>query len=544
MSQSIAEKVGLASASQYQVDIFNHIDTQISNYVDKQPTRSLLVKAVAGSGKTTSIVKAATLIPKHLNAIFLAFNKDIATELKNRLPNHVEAKTLNSLGWGICKRYADGMAGRNIDFKDFTNGFKIHNLLREMFPKSDVFNFGADVRWLVGMCQGLGVVPSTRNDVVAANGLDDTDASFNSILEAFDHYIDYTIRPTIFSMARQVLNETIDKFHRDHVINFDEQKYFPVVMRMDDGSRLPSKKYDIVIIDEVQDVNAVDIELIKLILKPKGFVVGVGDKRQAIYGFRGADTQATEKFKAAFDTTELPLSISYRCATRIVEHARTIYPEVEAAPNAAEGELISYGEYGTEVFNPEDMILCRNNAPIVSFAYKLISARIPVFVKGRDIGRNLLTIIDKLKASDVEDLNFQLRIWHEQQVRMAIENNPDDEDAIQRISDKYDTIMVFIHGNADGKVESIRHDIETLFSTRTKDSDDTRLMKGKVVLSTIHKAKGLEADTVFFLDDFLMFPKWINEGTWQEQQEKNLMYVAVTRPKNTLAFITSKKLKT
>ena len=544
MSQSIAEKVGLATASEYQIDIFNHIDAQICNYNSGESVESLMVNAVPGSGKTTSIVHAANLIPKKLNSIFLAFNKDIATELKNRLPSHVESKTLNALGWGISKRYADGMAGRSIDFKDFTNGFKIHNLLREMFPKSDVFNFGADVRWLVGMCQGLGVVPSTRNDVIAANGLDDSDASFNSILETFDHFVDYTIRPTVFNMARQVLNETIEKFHRDHVINFDEQKYFPVVLRMDDGSRLPSKKYDVVIIDEVQDVNAVDIELIKLVLKPGGFVVGVGDNRQAIYGFRGADAQAMTKFKKAFDATSLPLSISYRCANKIVEHARTIYPEIEAAPNAADGAIVSHGEYGVDIFNPEDMILCRNNAPIVSFAYKLISARIPVFVKGRDIGRNLLTIIDKLKATDVEDLNFQLRIWHEQQVRMAIDNNPDDEDAIQRISDKYDTINVFIRGNADGKVETIRHEIETLFSIRTKDSDDARLMKGKVVLSTIHKAKGLEADTVYFLDDFLMFPRWIKEGSSQEIQEKNLMFVAVTRPKNTLAFIASKKLKT
>jgi len=83
--------------SQYQAAIF----TWVREHLDAPG--ALIVEAVAGSGKTTTIVKAAELIPTDHKAAFLAFNKSIATELGNRLPAHVEAKTLNALGFAVCR---------------------------------------------------------------------------------------------------------------------------------------------------------------------------------------------------------------------------------------------------------------------------------------------------------------------------------------------------------------------------------------------------------------------------------------------------------
>jgi superfamily I DNA/RNA helicase len=59
-----------------------------------------------------------------------------------------------------------------------------------------------------------------------------------------------------------------------------------------------------------------------------------------------------------------------------------------------------------------------------------------------------------------------------------------------------------------------------------------------VILSTIHKAKGLEAERVYFLDRFLIPSKYARKG-WQREQEQNLLYVALTRSKNFLYFINS-----
>lgn len=533
----------MTNPSKHQMHIFKFFLEQLKAYLEGRPNNlSLMVKAVAGSGKTTTIVAIAHLIPTYINAIFLAFNKSIADELKARLPGHVDAKTLNSLGWGICKRYAEAVSGHRIEFKDFTNQYKVNQLMRKMYDWDDNKAYGADVRWLVGMCQSLGIVPAGLDNVVAANGLDDSDDTFDHILAHYDRRVDGYIRPVVYKMARDVLTKTISIVEQ---ISFDEQKYFPVVLR-DEGKRLqPWKKMDIVIIDEVQDVNAVDIELIKLILKKNGMVIGVGDNRQSIYGFRGADTEATNKFKSAFSAKDLPLTISYRCSQSVIDVAREIYPEIEAAPNAPLGSVDDWTDFTAHAFAPDgdDMIICRNNAPIVSFAYKLIAARIPVFMKGRDIGRGLIQVIEKMGATSAPDLATKMHMWQAQQTSIALDNNPDDEAAIQRINDKHESIMIFVRHNADGKVATIIQDIQDLFNTKTKETDDDRLMENAVVLSTIHKAKGLEADRVFFLDAHLLMPEWVSYGGWQEIQEKNLEYVAVTRAKSHLVYIDSKGMK-
>jgi superfamily I DNA/RNA helicase len=57
---------------------------------------------------------------------------------------------------------------------------------------------------------------------------------------------------------------------------------------------------------------------------------------------------------------------------------------------------------------------------------------------------------------------------------------------------------------------------------------------GLLVLSTIHKAKGREWERVFWLDRIGTCPsKWARQA-WQQDQEKNLMYVAATRAKSEL----------
>jgi len=54
-------------------------------------------------------------------------------------------------------------------------------------------------------------------------------------------------------------------------------------------------------------------------------------------------------------------------------------------------------------------------------------------------------------------------------------------------------------------------------------------IEGKVLLSTIHRAKGLEWPTVFLLDRDRYYPNKRASLPWQREQEKNLLYVALTR---------------
>jgi len=551
----IKTRTGLATASDYQMDIFRHGIEAIEAFTQRKTVTNAVVQAVAGSGKTTTIVAFANLIPTSMQAIFLAFNKSIATELQQRLPRHVGARTLNSLGFGILRRYVEGLEQSGTitglePVRSWTDARKTWKVMRDLFDKKTLKNHGKDVAFLVAKAKSLGIVPAELEEAGeidgveyrSANGLKDTDATWKSILLHFGHTVQVPDQTTVFDMVRKTLVASIRMLT---LVDFDDQKYLPVIM-FPNGREMLAKKFDGIIIDEVQDVNAVDILLVKLSLKKNGVVMGVGDTNQSIYGFRGASVDAIEKFSDAFNCIELPLSITYRCARSIVEEARAVYPTIEAAPNAPEGEVVYQNdEYDATIFSArdEDMIICRNNAPIVDFAYKLIRARVPVFVKGRDIGKGLITLIESMKSDNVVDLSSNLMLWQAQQTQIILDNDPDDQEAVQRIDDRYETLMVFIRENSDGRVDSVVAEIERLFNTNSNDSKEKFDMKGKVVLSTVHKAKGLEARRVFFLDSHLLFPRWVQPGTWQETQEKNLKYVAITRAKETLTYINSKGLK-
>lgn len=545
-------KTGLTTASPLQAAIFNHVDTNLALLQQGGPV-NLVVQAVAGSGKTTTIVAAAKLIPQGMTALFLAFNVRIAKELDSKLPDGVESRTLNSLGMKIIGKYINGLIGRRVE----VNGTgKVWKIIRKLYSRHEVDNHGTDVNWLVGMCKSLGIAPSAvaaELEMVSLNGRDDSDESFEGILEHFDHHIDFEYRRTVFRMTREVLAHSCEDLS---VIDYNDQKYLAVCLRPG-GKPMNTFPFQVVMVDEVQDVNDVDIALIDLAttrvqkhcIRRYGvsMVIGVGDENQAVYGFRGADTEAVSKFRAHFDAIDLPLSITYRCAAAIVRCAQEIYPTIQAAPNAIEGEVNrAVGEFDHTLFSPgDDMIVCRNNAPTIELAYKLIARRVPVFVAGRDIGKNLLAVVEKIDATTTVELVEGLEKWYENQYGVIVRKDPDDESAIERLNDRRDTIMVFVNSNVDGRAASVIEAIKDLFHTEVtqKEEDfEQQASRGKVVLSSMHRAKGLEADRVFILDHGLMY-RFAKPGTWQYTQEKNLDYVARTRPKKYLGFIGSDNWK-
>jgi DNA helicase-2/ATP-dependent DNA helicase PcrA len=420
----------------------------------------------------------------------------------------------------------------------------VWKLIRKICSKPESKNHGKDIKWLTSMAKTYGIVPAALegNGYESANGLRDEDATWDAICNAHGQYIEVPNRPTVYRLFREILTASLMD---ERTFDFDDQKYFPVVRRTENGTHIGHDSYDVVIIDELQDVSPVDLELIKLVSKKGAIAMGVGDRNQAIYAFRGADSLSIDKFQAAYNAIELPLSISYRCAKSIVTRARAVYPVIEAADGAPEGEVTEIGNYTHGEFSArdEDMIICRNNAPTVELAYKLLRRRVPVFVKGRDIGKSILSLIDSLKADTVRELNSNLSMWFAQQSEILRENDPDDEDSQQRLSDRYATLMVFIGENSDDRIDSLISDIESVLSVRGTDKSDKSAMKGKVVLSSMHKSKGLEANTVFILDEFLLYKMCGPEGTEAFTQEKNLEYVAITRAKDRLVYINSDGFK-
>jgi hypothetical protein len=202
---------------------------------------------------------------------------------------------------------------------------------------------------------------------------------------------------------------------------------------------------------------------------------------------------------------------------------------IESHPSAPEGEVKHLVNYLVDDFPSSGCILCRNTAPLIGFAYSLLKRDVPCRILGRDIGAALISIVKKLRPINLEDFLAKLQVWLEREVNRALAEDRSPE----RLYDQAECLRFFVDSlDEDSRtVDSLLAKIELMF---TEQPSATRL-----TLSTVHKAKGLEFETVFILDfDKYMPSRWATQE-WAKVQEQNIIYVAVTRAKRTLVYITS-----
>jgi superfamily I DNA/RNA helicase len=464
---------------------------------------ALIVEAVAGSGKTFTIVKAAQLIPQAHKAVFLAFNKSIATELGNKLPGHVESKTLNALGWALC-RYR---LGKHITIERN----KTFDLIDKLLPEESR-EVRSELLNIIGKAKAHGLVPKGMR--IPSGTYEATDERWDTLMDKYDVDPNGCGSATFITWANILLKAGLEE---QNVFDFDDQLYMPVALD------LPAWGYDWVIIDEAQDVSHVQRTLLRKFLKRGGRLIAVGDSHQAIYGFRGADSDSLKNIGRVFKAETLPLSISYRCPVKVVEIAQSFVPHIEASDSAEDGEVLNPTSWDIESFSNDDLVVCRNTAPLIELAYKCIGEGRKVHVMGREIGKGLINVIKKAggkRSKTIEELRPKLDKWQQRMVKKAEKN----EAKIAAIQDKVDCINVMAAG-LDTIAELVKA-IEDIFSDSAQGT----------TLATVHKAKGLEAPRVFILNPDLMPSRWATQE-WQQEQERNLQYVAVTRALETLVYL-------
>ncbi len=292
----------------------------------------------------------------------------------------------------------------------------------------------------------------------------------------------------------------------------------------------------IIFVDEAQDISPIQRILIKKNLKSNGRLVATGDEKQNIYGFKSADHKSLDNMAKEFRAIRLPLSISYRCPKLVVKEAQKFSSKIESHKNAPDGTVEHWGTLtNTELkkFQPNDFIICRNTAPLVRLAFDLIRVKKPVIVIGRDIGKNLISLIQKLNSTSLIDLTDKLKIWKDNEVKKLLDKDPDAN--ISRVEEKKECIKVFMDSSDATSVITLIEAINQMFG-------DINDIHDVVILSTIHKSKGLEFNRVFILDSWLMPSKYAKKQ-WQLTQEDNIFYVGITRSKNFLGYVKSPKKK-
>jgi len=469
---------------------------------------SAIISAVAGSGKTTTIVAAAKLIPSDKKVLMLAFNKSIADELANRvkLPN-IECKTMHSVGFAALRTVKRYVNVDNNKTRKAIQGFVEHYSLKpEEIPGFNAINKIISL----GKNNGIGfVAPNCEESWIEicenhAVFQDDDGVNTSMIARACAEILDYS-------------NNSMGS-----CIDFDDMIYLPLLANARFGS------YDVVFVDEAQDMSSLNRMILKKLLKSNGRLIAVGDPHQAIYGFRGADSESMAKIQSEFNCVTLPLSVSYRCAKSIVEEARKSVDHILPSDSAPEGSVTELDSYSPADFGSKDAIICLNVAPLVSMAYALINNGVPAVMLGTDIGKGLVTLIGTIsgkKKMTVSDFADKLEKWSSNRIQTLEQKG--DEKAISILNDKLECIKIFIKNSSSQNLSELTSTIEKFFGES----------KGNcITLCTSHKSKGLEWDKVFILDRSKFHPKWV-KMEWMKEQENNIVYVSVTRAKNSLVYI-------
>ena len=477
--------------SKYQQAIYDWVKNGKGNAV---------IQAVAGSGKTSTIVEATNLIPSNKKCVFVAFNKAIADELKSKVPRHVEARTLHSLGLSFF---------RNNGLNPEIDTNKVTQLVESEIEDIEASQRGEYYTFLKR------IIPLIKNTLIDYTNLE----QLEDIKERFN------ITDDINDRMMLAIRRIIEKNNANTAkIDFDDMIYLPVILNLANG------QYDWVLVDESQDLNRTQFELIKRICNKNTRVIAVGDKRQSIYAFRGADTNSMDNFRTEFQAMELPLSICYRCPKSHILLAKEIVPEIEASDFAEEGIVESVNLLdAVELAQDKDLILCRTNAPLIKVAFTLIRNGKKAIIRGRDIGANLIKMIEKYKANDLGDLYMKLEAFKKlNDDKLAlIEKGKYDNKKKNSIMTNIDCVETIFAVMEDcDTIEEVKRKIESIFSDE----------KEGIICSSVHRAKGLQSENVFIINRDRM-PHPMAKTDEEIEQEFNILYVALTRSKHSLYMI-------
>lgn len=490
-----------------------------------------IVVAVAGAGKSTTLKELCSQVRGTI--VYCAFNSKIAKEMADKFERagfgtNAQSKTFHSLGFSAWRKVAPTVR---------SDPKKMDTILGQLSVPRHLLAFVGKIVSLAKQA-GIGIVSDMTDDEPWLDLVDHFD--LRDLLSADEDNPRAASEDELLELALswslRALQESNDRDMQ--VVDFDDMIYTPLFR----NARF--WQYDWVLVDEAQDTNVMRRELAKRILRPGGRLIAVGDPKQAIYGFTGANADALDLIRDEFGCTELPLTVTYRCAKAIVRVAQEIVPYIQAHESAPEGivrrisekdfmqqELPTFLE--NDDTRHENAILCRNTKPLVRLAFDLIRRRIPCHVEGRDIGQGLITLCRKWKSvTDIGELRERLEDFLESEEAKLLARGK--ETKVDQIKDKVETLFVLMDQLADDDpISALISSINALFQDTLSGEK-----RKTITLSTVHKSKGREWRRVYLLGRNKYMPSPYAKQAWSLEQENNLIYVAVTRAMEELVEVT------
>ena len=277
---------------------------------------------------------------------------------------------------------------------------------------------------------------------------------------------------------------------------------------------------DGIVVHNCQDFFTLQKNILQNLIKPRGRFIGVGDRKQIVYSFIGSDLNIFNSLKNSPNTVTLPLSVTYRCSKRIVEEANKVFPGTECAEEAKEG-IVRKGELNEATSG--DFVLCRNNLPLVAAFLQFLKAGKKSSIMGRYFGENICRLMENQNSLD--DMYLLLDDKEQKLIERGfnpafVKNHPSYVSLEEKVK-----IVELLYESYQGNFSSLKEKVRNVFSGDSKG----------IILSTIHKSKGLEANRVFFLNPELLPSKYAKTPK-ALYAEECLKFVAITRAKEELVY--------
>jgi superfamily I DNA/RNA helicase len=454
----------------------------------RESDHSLLVSAFAGCAKTSTLVAALTgpngqTLPRFRNSLLLAFAKSNEQDFRQSLNlpetglTQPEIRTVNALGHS----YLMSITGQ----KPNVSARKIGDLIKATFPDAEPVDTDL-IKEEVEQLRMQGWAPEHKSR-------------------------QRCIRPErdVSQAARQILSES-NRLAFKGIVDFTDQIYIPFIFGREAVFRAKPRE---VFVDEAQDMSELNIAFLRLL--PVSRLIVIGDALQSIYGFRGAEENAMESLLAEYDYEALTLSESFRVPHVLTARQQAHAPGFRSFPPLPQGSLKSLIEqpWSPRDFQDRVAVICRNNAPLLPLAIRLHAVGEPAEILGRNIGYTLSALLLKVcgRRPDIQ----KIRDWakRESKARPA---------AAGYIKDQADCLVAFLSQFTGTTAEAKKLLIE-IFSVKNT----------RITLTTGHRAKGKEWDTVIHLDPWRI-PSQYAETKRELAQEDNLRYVIETRAKSSL----------
>lgn len=499
---------------------------------------NIIIMADAGTGKTTTIQKATKLIPLKEQILYLAYNTHIADDYRPKALPHTDVRTTHSHGFKAIISTIKYGQGKEVIMDEY----KVPNLVKNMLNIEYVELGEENISLLQTII--IKLVSHFKSTLLPVNEESIEYLAEKYGLENYDILIEnndgikYTKKDTTtYEINTNLITQICGKImgicfraflpNESCCIDFDDQFWLPIV-RPD----IKIKKFPWVIIDEAQDLNPAQMKLVMMSVTLNGTIIVVGDPHQAIYAFRGADSQAMFKMQEQLNAQIFSLPICYRCPTEHVKLAQQYVTSIQPYENNKKGTVLHINDdnlydnltnHLPNKYNEKTYpiyVLCRNNFPLVKPCFELIRNGINATIRGADIGKNLIARIKNTKGIKINEFLKNLKIWMQKE-KLKLKSS---DKKMGLLMDKYDT-MVALSENCEDKYQLISK-IEKIFSD--KDS--------AIVFCTMHKVKGFESNLIYILYPELMPSSYANTDEAYEQ-ENNIQYISVTRSTDTLIYV-------